>query len=71
MDLPKWGRSHTDIDEFGKSIISRISQIAVEIMTNPFDEIKNQFVQLAEIFGTEEYPLESVWNQVWVLFKPM
>lgn len=56
LQLPRWGRSQSDIDPFGNRIATRVASITMETMTDPRPELYAQYVRCAETFGTEQQP---------------
>ncbi|TDV56392.1 Dyp-type peroxidase [Actinophytocola oryzae] len=56
MDLPKYGRGHREIDEFGDALVARVARTAVEVYTEPAEPTARKMVALAERCGTAEHP---------------
>jgi Dyp-type peroxidase family len=56
LSLPRYGRGHKGIDEFGNKIIGKIADIAVETFTRPLKSTGEHLAHLAVDYGTKDYP---------------
>lgn len=56
LSMPKFLRGHQEVDDLGRYIMERIAQIAMETFTKPVPQFEAQMKDLAERFGTAEYP---------------
>jgi Dyp-type peroxidase family len=56
LSLPRYGRGHKDIDEFGNKIIGKIADIAVKTFTEPLKSTGEHLASMANDYGTKEYP---------------
>ncbi|WP_316820410.1 Dyp-type peroxidase [Pedobacter gandavensis] len=56
LSLPRYGRGHKDIDAFGNTIVEGIAEISVKTFTDPLPQMYNRLKDLAQKYGTEEYP---------------
>ncbi|MDH4471687.1 MAG: Dyp-type peroxidase [Fluviicola sp.] len=56
LSLPRYGRGNADIDSFGDKIIEGIADISVQTFTEPLSQTVKRFNDLADSFGSEEYP---------------
>lgn len=56
LSLPRYGRGHKEVDEFGNKIIGKIADIAVETFTNPLKSTGEHLAGMADTYGTEDHP---------------
>ncbi len=56
MALPKFGRGHAGIDQFGDAIVGRVAQTAVDVFTRPAERTAARMLALAKQLGTAEQP---------------
>lgn len=56
LSLPRYGRGHEEIDTFGNKIVEGIAGISVKTFTNPLPQMYNRLKDLAQAYGSEEFP---------------
>jgi len=56
MRLPRFGRGHTAIDQFGDRILHGVADVAVAIFTRPAASTAKSMLRLAQTLGTPEHP---------------
>lgn len=56
LSLPRYGRGHEGIDTFGNKIVEGIARISVQTFTNPLPQMYSRLKDLAQAYGSEEFP---------------
>jgi len=56
LSLPRYGRGHQEIDTFGNTIVEGVARIAMETFTAPWPQLLDTLRNMANRFGTEEFP---------------
>lgn len=56
LSLPRYGRGHEGIDTFGNKIVEGIARISVQTFTKPLPQMYSRLKDMAQAYGTEEFP---------------
>lgn len=56
LALPRYGRGHAEIDAFGNTIIEMVAKASIETFTKPWPQLLASLKNLAEKYGSEQYP---------------